>query len=98
MRLARAWFYLFILALCSWLAVLILVMVLERVLTVVWNPLLRALLGVVLLAAWVVFMALSVELVRARLGRGNSTPQKCAGEPSSALMQYSFNTVYLYGS
>lgn len=62
----------------AWLAIIILVYFLEMLLSAFRDPLLRALLGLVLFLAWLVFMALSVEVVRARIGSRNLLPEKRA--------------------
>ncbi len=78
MKVAKAWFWLSLMASSAWLAIIILVYFLEMLLSAFRDPLLRALLGLVLFLAWLVFMALSVEVVRARIGSRNLLPEKRA--------------------
>jgi len=76
-RVLRAWLGLSGLIAAVWLSVLALIYLLEGILLAYREPLLRALLGLVALGAWVTLMALVVEAVRRAMG-SKAAPEKSA--------------------
>ncbi len=78
MKLLRAWAGLTALMIAAWLLVLLFIFVLDLLLPVVLSNILRALLGLVLLAGWIAGMAVLVEVVRRRVAQ-KPAPESCAG-------------------
>uniref|UniRef100_A0A7C4FE35 Uncharacterized protein n=1 Tax=Thermofilum pendens TaxID=2269 RepID=A0A7C4FE35_THEPE len=69
MKLLRAWAGLTALVIAAWLSVLLFIIMLNLLLPMVSNNVLRAVLGLILLTAWVAGMAVLVEVLRRRIAQ-----------------------------
>jgi len=68
-KLLRAWAGLTALVIAAWLSVLLFIIMLNLLLPMVSNNVLRAVLGLILLTAWVAGMAVLVEVLRRRIAQ-----------------------------